>query len=58
MSNQHPELRSSKGCWSLFAQENASNPTSVNGKIVPKGTEVALEDEDEISFADVVFTFY
>lgn len=57
VSKRHGELRSSDGVWKLHAYQGTSNPTSINGKMVPKGSEVQLSDKDQIDFADVTVKF-
>ena len=57
VSKQHAELQCRDGVWRLITSEKASNPTLVNGKAYPKGTEINLTNGDQITFANVTLRF-
>jgi hypothetical protein len=57
VSRQHAELSYEAGHWNLRSVDQASNPTAINGKSVPKGSEVSLKFGDQIAFANIVFHF-
>ena len=57
VSRRHAELSCESGQWNLRALHEANNPTFVNGRLIPKGTDTSLKSGDRIAFADVEFQF-
>lgn len=57
VSKRHVVLKPREGNWFLRVCYGASNPTQVNGVVVPKGREVDLASGDEIRLANLSFRF-
>ncbi|HEY3078657.1 MAG TPA: FHA domain-containing protein, partial [Chloroflexota bacterium] len=57
VSRRHARLRQHGGRWYLLVEPNSTNPTLVDGQLVPKGTEVPLDDGSRIELGDVALLF-
>jgi DNA-binding SARP family transcriptional activator len=57
VSKEHAWLHYQDGNWTLQVSSKSSNPTMVNGEIIPKGAEVQLNYGDKLQFADISVTF-
>lgn len=57
VSKEHAWLHYREGTWILQVSSKSSNPTTVNGEVVPKGAEVQLSFGDKLQFADISVRF-
>ena len=57
VSRRHARLREHVGRWYLQVDGHSTNPTLVDGYVVPKGTEVPLNDGSRIQLGEVALTF-
>jgi pSer/pThr/pTyr-binding forkhead associated (FHA) protein len=57
VSRRHARLRQHGGRWYLLVEPNSTNPTLVDGHLVPKGTEVPIDDGSRIELGDVALQF-
>ena len=57
VSKEHAWLHYQEGNWSLHVSDKSSNPTMVNGEVVPRGAEVQLNFGDKLQFADISLVF-
>jgi FHA domain/Domain of unknown function (DUF4159) len=57
VSRRHARLREHVGRWYLQVEGRSTNPTLVDGFVVPKGTEVPLNDGSRIQLGEVALTF-
>src|SRR5262245_9467034 len=57
VSRRHARLREHVGRWYLQVEGHSTNPTLVDGYVVPKGTEVPLNDGCRIQLGEVALTF-
>jgi pSer/pThr/pTyr-binding forkhead associated (FHA) protein len=57
VSRRHARLREHVGRWYLQVDGHSTNPTLVDGFVVPKGTEVPLNDGSNIQLGEVALTF-
>jgi pSer/pThr/pTyr-binding forkhead associated (FHA) protein len=57
VSRRHARLREHVGRWYLGVEPASTNPTMVDGFLVPKGTEVPLADGSRIQIGEVLLVF-
>jgi hypothetical protein len=57
VSRRHARLRQHGGRWYLLVEPHSTNPTLVDGQLIPKGTEVPLGDGSRIELGDVALLF-
>jgi pSer/pThr/pTyr-binding forkhead associated (FHA) protein len=57
VSRRHARLREHSGRWYLLVELGSTNPTLVDGRLIPKGTEVPLGDGSRIQLGELALTF-
>jgi hypothetical protein len=57
VSRRHARLREHSGRWYLLVEPGSTNPTLVDGRLIPKGTEVPLGDGSRIQLGELALTF-
>ncbi len=57
VSRRHAQILFRDNTWFIRSAEGARNPTRVNGIVVEAGTEVQLQEGDDVQFANIHFRF-
>jgi serine/threonine protein kinase len=56
-SRNHSEILFQDGKWMIKPHDEATNPTKLNNTVISRGDIKALEDGDQVTFADIDFTY-